>query len=100
MRRRSVRPFSGPFLWNQGLFRLFSLGLILALTQQDAVMIDIRRRKRSFAGRYGLYAPNFSWKKSPIAAHERLSVFSLYRIAGLSEPSASGLVKLCRVLPY
>lgn len=23
------------------------------------------------------YAPNFSWKKSRIAAHERLSVFSL-----------------------
>jgi hypothetical protein len=28
-------------------------------------------------GAIGVYAPNFSWKKSRIAAHERLSVFSL-----------------------
>ena len=46
-----------------------------------------------------VYAPKRSWKKPRMAAHDRLSVFSLYRMAGLSEPSASGLVKLCAVPP-
>jgi hypothetical protein len=31
----------------------------------------------SLLGAIGVYAPNFSWKKLRIAAHERLSVFSL-----------------------
>jgi hypothetical protein len=36
-----------------------------------------RTGRGALLGTFGVYAANFSWKKSRIAAHERLSVFSL-----------------------